>query len=271
MAIRKTEGVILRTLKMGETSKLLTLFTRDAGILKLIAKGARRSRSRIGGILQPLYAVEVVYYEKESRELQILSQASLIFAPAHISADLQRFGLASACCELITRLEKEKHPNPAAYGLLRAAMEAFDRLELEPRVLFLAFQARLLEISGLSPGLDRCSSCGKEDFPVGHYDFLNGRLFCATCAGGGNFEKELQRPVIHLYRRFVHAPLAAVAAQEVPNAMLAQLYRFLVDFSRFHLEEALKLRAVEVLTRVKLFNGGEFLNHDDSASTTPTG
>ncbi|MEK7728922.1 MAG: DNA repair protein RecO, partial [candidate division KSB1 bacterium] len=78
MSIVKAEGIIVRSMKMGETSKLVTLFTRELGFLKVVAKGSRTSKSRFGAALEPLTVSRVVYYLKENRDLQLVTQAEIV-------------------------------------------------------------------------------------------------------------------------------------------------------------------------------------------------
>ena len=78
MAILRTEAVVMKGWKLGETSKILSLFTRDFGKVKVVAKGGRGSKSKFKGCLEPLTHLRIFYYDKRTRDLQLLSQADLI-------------------------------------------------------------------------------------------------------------------------------------------------------------------------------------------------
>ncbi len=255
MPIRRTEAIILKSMKMGETSNLLTLYSRDFGLLKLIAKGARQSRSRYGGLLQPLYVIEAIYYHKETRDLQLLSQASLIWAPRRVQLDIEKLGLCLACCEMVLRLEGEGHGNPAAYGLLRATLETFERAESNIRSLFLAFQVRLLELLGFSPGMDHCFHCQERTIREGRYDFVNGRIYCRNCMSMALQGRTVTQDMIDAYRDLARLPLASVITKAFPKGAIAGVYHFLHDFFRYHLEEVRQLNAIDVLKQLKSMQG----------------
>ncbi len=255
MPIRRTEAIVLKTMRMGETSSLLTLYTREAGLLKLVAKGARQQKSRYGGLLQPLYVIEAIYYDKETRDLQLLSQASLVWAPRQVQTDIDRLGLCLACCEMILRLENEGHGNPAAYGLLRATLETFDQAETNIRPLFLAFQVRLLELLGFSPGMDHCFHCQQPTIHEGRYDFINGRLYCQSCMSLALQGQAVSQDMIDAYRELARLPLSSVITRAFPKGAIAGVYRFLHDFFRYHLEEVRQLNAINVLKKLKTMQG----------------
>lgn len=253
MAIRRTEAVVLKTQKLGETSKLVTAYSPEQGLLKLLAKGARKPGSRLGGSLEPLYTVELVYYEKETRDLQLVSQVSLIEAPRHILEDADRTVLALACCEIVSRLEKPANPSPSVYGLLRATIKAMDHPEWEPRALFLAFQLRLLAELGMSPEIQRCSSCKSERPERAAYDFAAGRLYCARCAPGILAATPLESTVLLALRMMAHQSLASVGRETLARRVLNGVYEFILAFYRYHLEELGTLRSIEVLKQMKQF------------------
>ena len=94
--ILKTEAIVLRTMKYRETSRIATLYTKEAGKLSVIAKGARDGRSRLAGALQPMNHVAAVIYTRESRELQLLTQCDIIAASRALTDDLDRMAAAMA-------------------------------------------------------------------------------------------------------------------------------------------------------------------------------
>ncbi|RME02169.1 MAG: DNA repair protein RecO [Calditrichaeota bacterium] len=251
MALVKTEAIILRSMKLGETSKLLTLYARKSGILKLVAKGARQSKSRLMGSLEPLYVVEVVYYEKESRELQILSQVSIVYVPKYVFTDADKTVLALACGEMVTRLEKPGDVNPGVYGLLRATLEAFDQPDVDARLIFLAFQLRLLEHIGLSPGLQKCFGCETSETSEGRYDFANARLYCERCAQKTSQGKEIKKETLQVLRELLRLPLRKIGHLQWQASIQAEIYRFLTSFYHYHLEEMGALKSIAVLAQMK--------------------
>ena len=114
--IVKTKAIVLRSRRMGETSRMSTLFSEDVGKLKVTAKGARRVKSKFGSALDLMAEVHVVCYVRDTRDLQTLSECHLLHPPPSLGSDLERFSLANAALELIEALTIEGEPNERLYA-----------------------------------------------------------------------------------------------------------------------------------------------------------
>lgn len=187
MAIVRDEAIVLARTRFGETSLLVTLFTRASGPLRFIAKGARRPKSRFGNCLEPTNHVLVVYYRKEGRDLHLLSEAELLAGFAGLRASLLRLAYGYAIIDGLAGLKREETPAGGLFGL---ALEAFRDFEsrredlLEPA--FWGFLLGALAEAGYRPELGRCAQCGKPA-PVGgaRFDPRAGGLVCSEHAAGG--------------------------------------------------------------------------------------
>ena len=118
MSLKKTNGIILKTRRQGETSKIITIYTRDYGKISLVAKGSRSIKSRHWGTLEPFTHIALVFYHKENRELQFLSQADIVQSFDPVRAQLGKMSLASIMCDLVNRVEVGEAVNPQLFGLL---------------------------------------------------------------------------------------------------------------------------------------------------------
>lgn len=126
--IVKTRAVVLRARRLGETSKLLTLYTEDEGKLRATAKGARKPKSRFGGALEWMTEVQVVCYLRDERDLQTLSDGDALRAFPRLLGDLERLSLGSAACELIDRLTVERDPNRRLYRCLSGVLAGLEEV-----------------------------------------------------------------------------------------------------------------------------------------------
>jgi DNA repair protein RecO (recombination protein O) len=157
MGLYKVEGVVLRRRSLGEADRLVTILSRDRGKLTVVAKGARRPRSRLGGRLEPATRFRALV--AEGRSLDIISQVEVLDAFAGLRNDLDRLGAASIILEYADRALAERHTHADVYALL---VEALALLRLGARDLApLWFVARLLALTGHRPAVDRCAVCGK--------------------------------------------------------------------------------------------------------------
>ena len=183
--IAKTQGVVLRARRMGETSKLVTLYTEDYGKLKVTAKGARRPKSKFGGALEPLTEVQIVCYMRDDRELQTLSDADPVRVYASPSGGLERLSYASAGCEMVERLTIEHEPNLRLYRCLTGLLGGLEEVAAEQvESLFWYFQLRAAEALGYRPELGQCLSCGApmSQVPWARFDPIAGGGLCPACA-----------------------------------------------------------------------------------------
>ena len=100
MSIRKTQALVLRSIRYGETSKIVTMLTPDSGKLSVLARGARKVKSRFGGSLEPFTHIALVYYEKETRDLQYVSEVHVIDAFLKVRDNIEKTYTALALIEM---------------------------------------------------------------------------------------------------------------------------------------------------------------------------
>jgi DNA repair protein RecO (recombination protein O) len=155
--IVRTDGVVLRAFDYGETSRIATVLTRSHGVLGLLAKGARRPTSRFGSALQPAAHLEIVFYHKEGRGLQTLSQTSHATRFGNLAADLGRLTPAHRLLEVVRALIPEGDPQPIALALLVYALEWIDGVASPNRAANAVqwFQLRLAAAQGFAPDIVR--------------------------------------------------------------------------------------------------------------------
>lgn len=172
MGLYKVEGVVLRRRSLGEADRLVTILSRDRGKLTVVARGARRPRSRLGGRLEPATRFRALV--AEGRSLDIISQVEVLDAFAALRADLDRLGAAAIILEYADQALAERHAQAEVYTLL---VEALALLRMGARDLApLWFVARLLVLTGHRPAVDRCAVCGKP---------LRGERWWSAALGGG--------------------------------------------------------------------------------------
>ena len=185
-SIVKTKGIILRSQRMGETSKLVTLYTEDYGKLKATAKGARKPKSKFGGSLELMTEVQAVCYVRDERDLQTLSDCDMLRSREQLASDLERLSFGSAACELIDHLTIEGEPNRRLYQCLAGVLEALSEVEpdqAEP--VFWYYQLRVVGALGYRPELVQCVSCRKElDSPWLWFSAALGGGLCPACGRG---------------------------------------------------------------------------------------
>jgi DNA repair protein RecO (recombination protein O) len=233
----KTEAVVLRSLRYGEADRILHLYTPDRGRVSAIAKGARRTRSRFGGRLEPFFRLRLVLHEGRS-ELLTVTSAETLAAHPRLREDARALDAAARACDAVGRLFADGEPHPPVYNLLCRELALLD---LDPQRATLsnqlAFRLKLLVAAGLAPQLSSCASCGEREHLVG-FSGAAGGVVCAACEGGGF-------PIAEETQRFMVEALARPLA-EAPDASplaLRQAERAINDTVEHHANVQLRAAA----------------------------
>ena len=155
MGLYRDEGVVLRTIRLGEADRIVTLVTRAHGKVRAVAKGVRKTKSRFGARLEPLSHVSLLLYE--GRELDIVTQAESLDHFRAIRDDLDRLARASSMLEVVDQVAQEREPSPRLYQLLVGGLRAL--AASDNPLVGAAFFWRLLSLEGAHPLLDQCAAC----------------------------------------------------------------------------------------------------------------
>jgi DNA repair protein RecO (recombination protein O) len=156
-----SDALVLRTYKLGETSKVVVLLTRERGKVRAVARGARGARPRYQSALEPLSEVRVTLYGRQGADLLRLGACELLrSAFTAASRGLEESLALSYYAELLDAFCPEGQAEDDVYRLAQAVLAAAGGQESSVAVLSRYMEAWLLRLHGLYPPLDRCASCG---------------------------------------------------------------------------------------------------------------
>ncbi|MGY1770744.1 DNA repair protein RecO [Blastococcus sp. SYSU D00813] len=184
-SLYRDEGVVLRTQKLGEADRIVTVLTRRHGKVRAVAKGVRRTKSKFGARLEPFSHVDLQLYT--GRTLDVVSQAESIRAYGQaVVADYPAYTAGTAVLETADRLTaEEKEPSLRMFLLVIGALRALsERTHPAPLVLD-AFLLRAMSVAGWEPALTACARCG-EDGPHRHFSVPAGGSVCRDCRPTGS-------------------------------------------------------------------------------------
>ena len=248
--IVKTKAIVMRSWRMGETSKLVTFYTEDYGKIKVTAKGARKPKSKFGAALELLSEVQAVFYFRDERDLQTLSECDLLRSFPTLATGLERLSFGSAACELIDRLTIEHESNKRLYGYLAGVLGALEEVGQEQlESLFWYFQLRLADALGYRPELNNCVSCrtGLEGDWLWFSAALGGGL-CETCGpqAGSRIAGDSLKVLSHLQG------LKAYCREVIPAtpARAAEPRGLLRNFLEYHAGTQGRLKSLEFLEAI---------------------
>ncbi len=185
MALYRDEAVVLRTQKLGEADRIVTLLTRRHGRVRAVAKGVRRTSSRFGSRLEPFTHVDLQL--AEGRSLDVVTQAETV-APyaARIGADYAAYTAGTVMLETAERLVVEdKEPALQQFLLLVGALRAVCETDRAPGLVLDAFLLRSLAVAGYAPSFEACARCGVEG-PHLAFSPASGGMLCPDCRVPGS-------------------------------------------------------------------------------------
>lgn len=247
MAIVTTEGIVLKTHALGDTSRIVSLYSRDHGLVKVVAKGARRTPGRFGFALEPLSRARFVVYLKPDRDLQLLSQAEVLDPLGSRIGDLARLAHAQAALELVDRLVWGEEPHPELFDLLRATLEACARVPaaaLAP--VTIAFQLQVASVLGYRPRLDACAGCGGTLSARRLFSPARGGLLCDRCAASEPGLIALSADALGGLALLLARPVGE-AGEYVEVKRAGEILKVVEAFLRYHFQRFQGLRSLEVL------------------------
>jgi DNA repair protein RecO (recombination protein O) len=190
----RDDGVVLRTQKLGEADRIITLLTRQNGRVRAVAKGVRRTKSRFGGRLEPFTHVDLLVHQ--GRSLDVITQAEVIRPyGAPLAGDYPRYTAGTAMLETAEQFTPmEKEPALRQFLLLIGGLRALGETEAsagstarEPRLVLDAYLLRSLAVAGYAPALEECARCGTpgSGTPLVAFAVAAGGMVCASCRPPG--------------------------------------------------------------------------------------
>lgn len=184
MALYRDEGVVLRTHRLGEADRIITVLTRRHGRIRAVAKGVRRTKSKFGARLEPFSHVDAQYFE--GRSLDIVTQAESLDAFGDTLAnDYPSYTAGTAMLEAAERLSaEEREPALRLYLLLVGGLKALQSAAHTPTLVLDSFLLRALSVAGYAPALDQCARCGAAG-PHASFSVQNGGAVCRDCRQAG--------------------------------------------------------------------------------------
>lgn len=197
----RAQSIVLRHKDWGEADRLLTIYTREQGKVRALAKGARKVTSRKAGHLQPFTYVTLQL--AKGRDLLIVTQAETVNAFLPLHDDLMKTGHAAYVVELLDRFTyEEEGGNPTLFRLLTETLERINKEE-DTWLAIRYYEMRLLDVVGFRPQLFECANCGREIRAEDQFfSFTAGGAICPRCGEGLPNLKRISLETLKYLRHF---------------------------------------------------------------------
>ncbi len=245
----RTEAIVLRTHKLGEADRIVTMLTKDRGKIRAVAKGVRRTKSRFGARLEPFSRVDVLVHE--GRNLDIIQQAELVVSYGQdMAIDYTLWTAGQTMVETADRLTSEESvASESQYVLLAAALRTLTNGEHDSTLVLDSYLLRSLSLAGYSPSLDACVVCGT--FDAAFFNVGAGGSMCADHRAPGSIAPkpetfDLLKAL--LVGDWVFADNASLTCQKEVSGIVAA-------YVQWHLERALRSLPLVDRSMTGLSNG----------------
>jgi len=179
LALFHAESVIIKVKPFGEADKILTVFSLEEGKFDVIAKGARRPKSRFAGLTQPFFHIELSAFR--GKNIDTLSQADVINTYSGLSEDLVKMAFGLYVHELLDKVMQIRDTNETVFRLLLKTQQELCKSS-EPLIIVLAYALKLISICGFKPELSRCVNCGEDGDKCIKFSPGAGGIVCEQCA-----------------------------------------------------------------------------------------
>jgi DNA repair protein RecO (recombination protein O) len=204
------EAVVLRTYKSGESDRVVLLWTRGHGKLRVLAKGIRKTTSRLGATLEALAYVKVDLV-KTRGDFYIARQVQHVERLSTLRASYDRINAGYAVVEVVDAIPSDDVADEGIFDLLARVLKTLDNADFIPALVPASFYFKLLAHDGSGPVVDSCVNCQREG-PLVSFDAQVGGTLCAQCRSGQSISPE----ALTLMRRIIGGDLANVLREQSP-------------------------------------------------------
>jgi DNA repair protein RecO (recombination protein O) len=256
--IVKTRAVVLRDIRYRDQSKICLLLTKEFGQVSVILKGGRNPRSRTGPIFSPGNVIEAVLYRKQSRDIQLASEASLVLSPLAESPDLERFSVLYRVLDLARYASTPEEKNIPLYTLVFSAISRLCHSDRNFQSILAWFLLRLVGVLGFSPSTERCVFSKTDllteirDKELRELLFIHdpGGFALRESVGAAGASVQTVPSSHYLFIRALSASAANAPCPEAPPETVAAVCALLQDYCSRHLERMPHRKHLEIVSRL---------------------
>lgn len=226
--LNQLEGIVIRARPYGENNKIVTLFTREAGKITCMARGAKKPASRLAAITQPFTHGSFSIYK--GKGMGTLQAGDQLESWRHIHQDIMSTAYASYVSELIDRLTEQDEVQPAIYEMLYQALHAIEE-GYDPEAITLFVEWKMLPVAGLTPSLHQCANCGATEGEFA-FSFQELGFLCHRCFHIDRYIIRLSPALVKVIRTLFFVPIERVGSltlKKETKTLLKQIVRTIYE------------------------------------------
>jgi DNA repair protein RecO (recombination protein O) len=245
--IVSTDAIVLRTVNYSETSIIVTLFSKESGKLALMAKGARKPKSPFSAQFEPMNILNINYFHKNGRNIQLLKNSSFIENSMIIREKFDSLNYGLTIVEILDKLFHENDVDPIIFRLTIKTLSCLKSSQINYNIVFSFFLLQLSVRLGFMPELNQCCNCSMY-LKTAKFDEYKGELMCEKCVHEG--EINFSVGTIDLLKALLKTHIDHLHTLKYEDENLKELDSFLDYYSKFHLEGISKVKSLKMLRKL---------------------
>ncbi len=244
--LAKTTAVILNSRKYGDSSKILSVFTKDYGKISLIAKGCRSAKSKFGGSLEPLSWVEINFYHKHNEQLQLLSNSDIVKPFSKLTTSLEHLASGLLIAESIYSMQSDEVNNEDLFNYLIRALTLLNQLPNNSFNVFVATQFKLAETLGFWLQFDFMLDENDSSEQKYAFSIVDG---CPTpFTKNHNNRFIMNRSLADSLEKIFKLALEEVCTVELNSNQQKSIINFFSEYFSYHLERKIQYKSSSLVT-----------------------
>jgi DNA repair protein RecO (recombination protein O) len=239
-------ALVLRKTKLGEADTIVTLLAEDGRQVRAVAKGVRRTKSKIGSRVEPYAVVDLLL--ATGRNLEVVQEVETVAPHEAIRSDYDRAAAAAVVADLLDKVSVEGQVEPKTFPLALTTLDVMETAQpADLRALVLAFLVKALAMQGYRPTLDTCARCACEATDATMFSVESGGVLCDACGRVADGAMPLTCDARLAMGTLLNARMADVASLQMPRPVADELLRVLGAFAGYHIPS--RLKALEYFAR----------------------
>lgn len=245
----KTQGVVVKAVNLGETDKIVTLLSKEYGKIQAVAKGARRTRSRLMAGTQLFCYGDFLLFK--GRNWNYIDQLEIIDTFYKIRNDLLRLSYGSYILELISEVVQPEQPCRRLFRLAIDALEMLTAGKGDPEVILRACELKAMDYAGYRPNLDKCALCQSTKTAC-YFSPSSGGVLCSECRQDNIHWYRVSPGTIEVMKTLLKMDLSRVSNLKVGRSILKELEDVMRAFVAIHLDK--DFSTVKFIDNIKKLN-----------------
>ncbi|MEK9630127.1 MAG: DNA repair protein RecO [Nitrospinota bacterium] len=252
MALYRTRAIVLKSINLSDSDRLITFLAENHGKVKCVAKGARKVKNRFWGSLEPMSLIQLIYFGKENQNLYRLNQADIIESFQSIREDFGKLYKGVYFLELIDSMILEGHQDKRIFNLLKQTLSALKQ-QTELDSLIRLFEIRLLSLSGYKPQLDQCVVCKKvSENGTFKFNYIQNGIICYECAKRVSTDIQFSTGTRNYIKKLLEVEISSCGRIKIPKNQVEEVEKVTHRLVLSHLGREPK--SYRFIKKMELFN-----------------